>query len=279
MSKSIIAMLNKYNEYIVKELELDADDVKKSFDKFFKDNKKEINKKEKKPKDKNAPKRAKNAYMFFCDETRPKLKKDGLDFKDTASKLGEMWGKLNDKQKKKFNDKAEEDKKRYEEEMVNYTPAEEENEDDKKSKKGKGEKRGKSGYQLFCAEMRPVIKNENPDIDFKEMNKELGSMWSKLNQSEKDQWNKQAKEGVDVEAKLPKKAVKKNSKKQEEEELEEEEDLEEENEDIEEEENDEEKEDYSKKSFKELKEIAKEKGIKGFSKMNKEDLIEAIENL
>jgi structure-specific recognition protein 1 len=284
-NKTMMNILNKYNEYIVKNMELDEDDVKNAFDKFVKDNKKEINKKEKKPKDKNAPKRATTPYMAFCAETRPKLKKDGLDFAATASKLGEMWGKLTDKQKQKFVDIAEKDKKRYQEEMANYTPPEG-NEADVEEKKGSGKgKRGKSGYQLFCAEMRPAIKKENPEISFKDMNKELGGMWAKVSKTEKDEWNNKAK--GDGEAKMPaKKTAKKASKKQEEEvELDEDEDevevedeVEDVDEDVDEDDDEDETVDYGKKTLSELKEIAKEKKIKGYAKMKKEELIEAIEN-
>jgi structure-specific recognition protein 1 len=276
-NKTIMNILNKYNEYIVKNMELDEDDVKKAFDAFVKDNKKEINKKEKKPKDKNAPKRATTPYMAFCAETRPKLKKEGLDFAATASKLGEMWGKLTDKQKQKFVDIAEKDKKRYQEEMANYTPPEGDVEEEKKKGSGNG-KRGKSGYQLFCAEMRPAIKKENPEISFKDMNKELGGMWAKVSKAEKDEWNNKAK--GDGEAKMPKKTDKKSSKKkQDEEEIE----LDDEEEEVQEDEDDQEEEeeeevDYSKKTLAELKEIAKEKGVKGYAKMKKDELIEAIEN-
>jgi hypothetical protein len=287
-NKNMMTILNKYNEYLSKELNLDDDQVKEILESFIKANKKELTKREKKIKDKNAPKRSKSAYMFFCEETRPKLKKEELDFAATAAKLGEMWGALSDKQKKKFNDKAEDDKKRYQDEMANYIPDEVNNET-KSSFKGK---RAKTGYQLFSAEMRPIIREENLNISFKDMNKKLGSMWSNLTKEEKEEWNTKAKSSGD-EAKLPKKTVKKVSKKIDEEELEE--DVEEEikkpikknikknikdneEEEDEEEEDEDDDIDYSKKSLQELKVIAKEKKIKGFYNMKKEDLIEAIES-
>lgn len=41
-------------------------------------------------------------------------------------------------------------------------------------------KRGKSGFLFFCDEMRPVIKETNPDITVKEVVSQLGLLWQKL---------------------------------------------------------------------------------------------------
>jgi hypothetical protein len=51
------------------------------------------------------------------------------------------------------------------------------------------QKEYKTGYQLFCSEVRPLIKSENPNLSSKEITKELTSMWSSLNKDEKNEWN------------------------------------------------------------------------------------------
>ncbi|GAX75226.1 hypothetical protein CEUSTIGMA_g2670.t1 [Chlamydomonas eustigma] len=103
-----------------------------------KSEKKAKGKKEKKEKDPNAPKKPLGAYMFFCAEMRPKVKEEHPDFKITemASKLGELWKELDEKAKKKFQDKAEKDKERYQKALEKYKAeskggaAEEEEEED-----------------------------------------------------------------------------------------------------------------------------------------------------
>jgi hypothetical protein len=47
-----------------------------------------------KPKDPNAPKRAKSAYLFFCQEKRPILKGQGIESKEMMSALGVAWATL-----------------------------------------------------------------------------------------------------------------------------------------------------------------------------------------
>jgi len=77
-------------------------------------------KKEKKIKDPNAPKRALSAFMFFSKEERQNVLKDNPSFKvpEVGKELGLRWGKCSDKSK--FEELAAEDKARYEEEMKNY---------------------------------------------------------------------------------------------------------------------------------------------------------------
>jgi len=85
--------------------------------------KKKRKKATKKKKDPNAPKQATNAYMFFQKEQREKIKKDNPTLKtlpQLAKKMGEIWGNMNDEQKKKYQEQAGQDKLRYEEENKAY---------------------------------------------------------------------------------------------------------------------------------------------------------------
>jgi hypothetical protein len=73
--------------------------------------------KTKNKKNENKPKMPKNAYMFFCEDEREKVKKDKpeLKSKDILVELGERWRKIKGtKSSSKYEDKASNDKKRYE---------------------------------------------------------------------------------------------------------------------------------------------------------------------
>jgi len=82
-----------------------------------------VKKRKEEKKDPNAPKKALSAYMFFCkdhrEEAKSKLEK-GAAVTEIAKKLGKMWKKLDNEDKKKFEKKHEKDKERYEKEMKKY---------------------------------------------------------------------------------------------------------------------------------------------------------------
>ena len=162
--------------------------------------------KEKKSRKKKAvgePKKGKSAYMFFCADERIKLKEEQPEMppKEVLAELGARWKIFKDKDAegvKEYEKMAADDKERYEEEKKNYVPAVEENQDDKKKtkkKKAEGEpKKGKSAYIFFCADERPIIKEEHPDMPAKEILAELGARWKKLSEEDKEQYNKLAAE-------------------------------------------------------------------------------------
>ena len=54
------------------------------------------------------PKRAKSGYLLFCEERRPQLQADGLDFTAVAAALGQEWQALGDKGKETWTNKANE---------------------------------------------------------------------------------------------------------------------------------------------------------------------------
>ena len=78
------------------------------------------------PKDPNKPKRAKTAFMFYCEQHRPALlekeKKKGqkVNIGNIAKALGKSWKKLKDGDKVKWNTLALADKERYEKEIADY---------------------------------------------------------------------------------------------------------------------------------------------------------------
>ena len=76
----------------------------------------------KKKKDPNAPKRAITAFMFYSTKMRPIIKKEQPDIKFTemGKLIGEKWRELSSDDKKEFEDMANEDKERYNDEMKKY---------------------------------------------------------------------------------------------------------------------------------------------------------------
>jgi hypothetical protein len=75
----------------------------------------------------------------------------------------------------------------------------------KKEKDPNAPKRGKSSYIYFCVEKREDIKNSNPDMDAKDIIKELGRVWRenvsdldkaryiKMSESDKDRYDNEMK--------------------------------------------------------------------------------------
>lgn len=82
------------------------------------------NKKQIKIKDPNAPIKNISNYLHFSKEFRPKIVKENpeLKSKDVMKKIAEEWNKIKEdpKKKKKYDDIAVKDKKRYDKEISEY---------------------------------------------------------------------------------------------------------------------------------------------------------------
>jgi hypothetical protein len=78
------------------------------------------------------------------------------------------------------------EKARYEKEMENYEPPEgfedsgSKGRGKKKKKDPNAPKRAVTSYMLYYSKMRPIIKEQNPDIKFTEMGKLVGKKWGEL---------------------------------------------------------------------------------------------------
>ena len=46
-----------------------------------------------------------------------------------------------------------------------------------------------SNFQRFCKQERPKLQKKKPDLKFGDINKELGSMWKKLSDKEKEKFS------------------------------------------------------------------------------------------
>lgn len=102
----------------VEKLTIEVQELKKY---LKKDNK---NNKIQKIKDPNAPKRNMNAFFHFNNERREQFKKENPGSKIYVAKLTkeakQLWDNLSEVQKKKYEDIAKKDEKRYEREFKKY---------------------------------------------------------------------------------------------------------------------------------------------------------------
>ena len=153
-------------DYIVKELQ--SDKTKKELAELLSNKVEKI----KKIKDENAPKRPKNAYIYFCMEKRNEIKQQNPNMStiEITRELGRLWkgDYLDEEARKKWTSMAHEDKKRYKEESGD--------EDDKKKKKdlANQEDDKKKKDSLDKKGMVPIADfiNEKPNDDSSESEEE-----------------------------------------------------------------------------------------------------------
>lgn len=159
-----------------------------------------------KPKrDPNAPVRPRSAYVFFGKAKRDKMK---LEYPDkTATQITQLlnakWATMSDKKKAKYEKMADDDKLRYNEELKTYTPSTSTEPAVPKKrgrpvtkKKREGPKRARTSYILFCSDMRPVVRDNNPEMTGRQITTEMARMWKEDYPSKNDRkkWRKAAKE-------------------------------------------------------------------------------------
>jgi HMG (high mobility group) box/HMG-box domain len=145
----------------------------------------------KRVKDPLAPKNAKSAYIFFCNEMRDKVKselEEGSSTTDITKALGARWKTTKEKGEthiKKFVKMAEEDKKRYEKEKSFYVPSEEFLIESRRGKKDpNAPKHPQSAYIIFCNEKRAEVKKYlGEESSATDVTKELGLRWRNLKES------------------------------------------------------------------------------------------------
>ena len=211
--------------------------VKKAMKGFEDEIKEEISKIESKKigktKDKNSPKGAKNAYIFFCAEKREQVKEENseMNAKEIVSELARLWQEADEDVKAEYQEKAAQDKQRYQEEMAGYVPSDEEASPKTKNSKGSAKKDpnapkgAKNAYIFFCADNREQVKEENSEMSSKEIISELARLWKEADEDVKAEYQEKAAQDKqryqeemeeysdgEKEEKSPKKEEKKTSK-------------------------------------------------------------------
>ncbi|XP_013396137.1 high mobility group protein B2-like [Lingula anatina] len=139
-------------------------------------------------KDADKPRGRMSSYAFFVQVCREEHKKkhpgENVNFREFSKKCSEKWASMTAKEKKRFEEMAEKDKARYEREMAKYVPPPGESGGKGKKRKQKKDpnapKRGMSAFFFFCAQERPALRAQFPDLGVGEIAKKLGDKWSKV---------------------------------------------------------------------------------------------------
>jgi len=151
-------------------------------------------KKERKKKDPNRLKRPLTAYMLFNQEIRPKIKAEDStkNFNELAQAVSERWKALGPTEKKEYEDKAAEAKKKYNEEVALRGGPE------KKEKKEKVAKRAKTAFHFFTADKRIELKAAKPELSPKELTSAVTAAWKALSADDKKPYEEKAKEAKET---------------------------------------------------------------------------------
>jgi len=147
-------------------------------------------KKERKKKDPNRLKRPLTAFMLFNQEVRPKIKAENpkFSFNDLAQAVSERWKNITPTEKKDYEDKAAELKKKYNEEVILRGGPE------KKEKKEKVPKRAKTAFHFYQTDKRAELKISKPELPPKEVTSMVAIAWKALTADEKKPYEEKAKE-------------------------------------------------------------------------------------
>lgn len=133
------------------------------------------------------------AYAFFVQTCREEHKKkhpeENVVFAEFSRKCADRWKTMSDKEKKRFHEMAETDKKRYDTEMQNYTPPKGEKQVRGKKRKQikdpNAPKRSLSAFFWFSNDERGKVKAQNPEYGVGDIAKELGRRWADATQETK----------------------------------------------------------------------------------------------
>ena len=106
--EAYVEMLLEQGAVVIDDTKFQKEDLVKLWTDTSKDLFKQAAKSKKSKAQTDKPKRAKSGYLLFCEDRRPKLQADGLDFKAVATALGQEWQELGDEGKETWNNKANE---------------------------------------------------------------------------------------------------------------------------------------------------------------------------
>lgn len=144
------------------------------------------------PKDADKPRGRMSAYAFFVQTCREEHKKkhpnESVVFAEFSKKCSERWKTMSDKEKHRFHQLADKDKKRYDGEMANYKVTAKTTGRGGKKKRVKdpdAPKRSLSAFFWFCNDERPKAKATMPDSTVGDVAKELGRRWNDCTEDQK----------------------------------------------------------------------------------------------
>ena len=113
--------------------------------------------------------------------------------------LARQFKELPEKETRKWEKKAEEEKMRYQEEMKHYVPMDDPSgggggggKKKKQKKDPSAPKRNMSAYFLYSIQARPVVKEENPDASFGDIARIISAQFKALSDKERAAWDAKA---------------------------------------------------------------------------------------
>jgi hypothetical protein len=150
-------------------------------------------KKDKEAKDENKPKRNMSSFFLYSNANRSRIREDnpGTPFGQVAKLLSAEFKTLSSEERAIWDGEAAKDKKRYEDQMADYTPPP----GMKKRKKDKDPnkpKRNMSAYFLYSNANRASIKERNPEATFGGIAKLISVEFKALTAKERKKWDDQA---------------------------------------------------------------------------------------
>lgn len=137
------------------------------------------------------PKGKMSAYTFFVqacrDEHRRQYPLRTIDLGTFSKQCASRWKDLSDSEKRRFVDLSAKDKQRFDREMAKYVPPVG-TERKKRQKDPNAPRRPMSAFFHFCAEERPKVRAQQPDISVGDIAKELGARWAALGDAAKTKY-------------------------------------------------------------------------------------------
>jgi len=131
-------------------------------------------------KDPTRPKPPSNAYIYFTIAVRPSVEKANPELSNTeiVSLMAKMWNETAENDRGEYKAKALEDKNRYEAQMKVY---ETKNPEKARASTKIHDKQTKAtAHRMFCDENRQHLKDENPELDGRDIIKMLGELWNEI---------------------------------------------------------------------------------------------------
>ena len=126
-----------------------------------------------------------NLFVRTCrEELRRKYPQLNVEYTIIAKKCSERWKGMNEKEKKRFNETADFNRKRQQK--------------DKKVKDPHAPKKPLSAYFLFCADERPKLLNNQTGMSVSEAARELGARWKTVPAEIKSKYEQMALEQKDL---------------------------------------------------------------------------------
>ena len=159
------------------------------------------------------PKRARTAYLIFCDRYRnlimkevhsdPTTKFTREEMQQVTTRLADMWKNVHTEVLAECKAEAEECKRVYQEQKDKYVPPVYASaKGGKKGKKGKGRddgkpKRPRTAYLIFAEDERARLKKLHPDMDFTDTSRWVSREWKELPDNKRNAYMRPAEKEQD----------------------------------------------------------------------------------